>query len=451
MNSSTGTASTQVAPVSSQVLPRTDVPNDFNQMMQLAEQLAKADDFLPARLRGKPGNVLAIMMRARALDIPLAVAWDELFVAKAGQMGQTAKLVRALARRAGHRIAYPSYDRFHAVALIQCKGETVVHEVRFTIQEAQAMGLTEPSPVTGKGGEQWHRQPENMLIARVTTRAVNRYCPEVMLGLGHELREAELDEPIEGVSSDLLVAHQEESRRKVAAVLRVAEEVDRKLEADGEVRLLALRELFLNARDNGVLDFAADDTGEYSVRAVITEKMMAADLQAKAQAAGEKPRPEVPEGAGNPAERAGAALEEIWASLSTVVEGETVEGPAEAEAPAEEPKKTARKRAAKKTAKAAEKPQEDSGEEAREAGEGKPRRARKTAAKKAASAKTSQSAQSSPAGRAADRPTGRVTVDEAAAGSGAEKDKDGRLLPCGCVVDTVISTGKHGTRCKEGR
>ena len=117
-------ASTALAPVSSHRLPDTDVPTDFDVMMRMAEQLASADKFLPDELAGKPGNVLALMLRARALNVPFAVACDELYIQrKGGKISQSARLVRALARRAGHRFFTLESDNNHCVLLIQLAGE----------------------------------------------------------------------------------------------------------------------------------------------------------------------------------------------------------------------------------------------------------------------------------------------------------------------------------------
>lgn len=433
---STVTASMAAGQVSSHTLGATDVPLDFNQMLELAEKLAEAGEFLPVKLRKKPHNILALMFHARALNIPLAVAWKELYIAGDGAVSQSARLVRALARRAGHRIAYVEHDRFHAVALIQIKGEPEPHEVRFTIQEAIAMGLTDGG-ASGKGGKQYDAQPENMMVARVTTRAVTRYCPEVMLGMpdGHDDIG---DEPMMP-SNDVVSAVRQEHREKVTEILLLAELTFR--QDNGAVRLHLLRELFMEARDGLVIDFAADDTGEYSVRNVLVEKMSEANELAKAQAAG-KAEPVDP--AGGP-----QTLDDLR-SLAQPEPSAEPEQPTEPE-PEVKPK---RRRAVKKTAAAPEKTQADPAGEGGAPAEAKVPRARKAPAKKAAAAKAAAVAPKvavitdvqpgprpaeSPAGRSADRPGGQPGTD------------DRRILPCGCVVDQVISSGKHADTCQDQR
>lgn len=281
-------ASTATGHVSSGTLPPTDVPDDVSEMWKLAEALSKADTGLPKQFRGNPGNLLALMLRARALNIPLAVAWDELYGSGDGRMRETATLVRALARRAGHRIAYVEADDYHAVALIQCAGETAAHEVSFTIQDAQREGLTDPE--YNSRHSYWDQRPKNMLIARVTTRGVNWYCPEVLLGLGGYLHDDEDD--ASEVPADVITTRREERRAKVDETLRAAKELEQ--QDDGHTRLNGLRMLFLQAREDEVLDHAVDDNTGHSVRHILTEKMRAADELSKTQRAESDSKPEKP-------------------------------------------------------------------------------------------------------------------------------------------------------------
>lgn len=406
------------APVSSHVLPGTDVPTDFTQMLKMAEMLAQAGNFLPEKLRGEPHSILAVMLHARALNIPLAVAWKELYVAWDGSVGQTAKLARALARRAGHRIKYVEYDRFHAVCLIHCKGEPEAHEVRFTIQDAINMGLTDTGK-SGKGGQQYTKQPENMLVARVTTRAINRYCPEVLLGmpLTEEDMLAEEGDSYAFPDNDAVSAIREEHREAVADLLRLAELTGG--QGNGVVRLALLRDLFAVGRDGLVLDFAADSTGEYSVRQVLLEKAKEANELAKRQASGE----------GEPVDP--AAGPQTVDDLRSLAGQDAAGGGEPQETPTAEPtgKQAARKAAKRKPAKTPETAQEETPKDAVPPAAGSVPRQR-------TATHSDAPAEKDPAGRPTDRTADRP---------------DGRSLPCGCIVDDVITTGRHGDACTEGR
>lgn len=391
MNRTTATASTEEPPVSSHALRPTDVPDSITDMMALAQMLATADQFVPPAVMGNAGNALALMLRARALNVEMAIAWDELYLS-GGDVGMSARLVRALARRAGHRFKYVEHTRHQAVLLFQVAGEKEPHEVIFTMQDAMNMGLTDPE--FNKFAREWERQPENMLVARVTTRAVTRHAPEVALGLAGLLTGA-ADEGLE-VDSDAVSALKEEHRAAVAKTLREAE--DTEAVEDGEKRLAVLRDVFVTGREAGVLDFAADDTGEYTVRQVLTEKLVAADQLAKQQAAKQQ------------AEAQAAATEAT-------------------EEPQEETPKPARKRASAKPAKAPQQPQGDAADGTAPAPPAKAAPAKKAPAKKPATKKA-------PA-----RPPARPV----------SAARESRKAPCGCDVDSILTSGIHADECKDRR
>jgi chemotaxis protein histidine kinase CheA len=217
----------------------------------------------------------------------------------------------------------------------------------------------------------------------------------------------------------------------VRLVLRLAELTDR--QPNGAARLSLLRDLFVFARDGLVLDFAADATGEYSVRAVVTQKMVEADQLAKAQAAGKA----------EPAEEADGpvTLDALRALMDPPQEDEKPAEGAETP-PADEaatPPPKPRKRAAKKAPAA------------------KKAAPRPAAAKKAAApAKASPAKKAAPSARPADpaarpvdrppaRPVDRLEVVETA----PDPEDAKRRLPCGCLVDDVIFTGKHDGACAD--
>ena len=285
-------ASTALAPVSSHRLPDTDVPTDFDVMMRMAEQLAGADKFLPDELAGKPGNVLALMLRARALNVPFAVACDELYIQrKGGKISQSARLVRALARRAGHRFFTLESDRHHCVLLIQLAGEKTPRRVEFTMQDAHRMGLTNPEG-NNKGG-QWDKQPENMLYARCTTRAVTRYCPEVILGMGSDFLNEEMPEEQDGThreDDDVVAAYREEDRKLVQQVLLAAHDTD--YLDDGAEREEILLKLGMDYGQ--VLNYAANDDNDLTVRQVLLARLRAAKERKDKQARGEEVPPPPP-------------------------------------------------------------------------------------------------------------------------------------------------------------
>ena len=288
-------ASMQGAAVSSYRLPDTDIPSDFQLMLSMAKELASADSFLPSELEGKPGNVLALMLRARALNIPFAVACDELYIQRrSNKIAQSARLVRALARRAGHKFFTLESTKDTCVLLILLSGEKEPRRVEFTIRDAHSMGLTDPNG-NNKGG-QWDKQPANMLYARCTTRAVTRYCPEVILGMGSDFLNEEMPDGQDGdqiEADDVIAAVREEDRKLVEQVLLAAKDTD--YLDDGEERETIL--LKLGSQYGQVLNYDAGDGTGLTVRQALLGRLREAVDRKRAQQAGEEvpPPPPFPE------------------------------------------------------------------------------------------------------------------------------------------------------------
>lgn len=253
-------------------VPGTDVPESFADMMVMAKALSKARRGMPEALQGQPYEVLSVMLRARALNIPIAVAIDYLYFGDDNRSVVMAKLARTLARRAGHRFAFPVHDRTRVVMLLQLRGESRPRRLEYTIADAQAAGLLDP--VRDKDGY-WTRFPEDMLVARVSVRAINRFCPEVVMGLSDQhLFDDSLDG---GFFSDVVSPYRKRDVKAVARVLRRLAEL-RSL-GDPSVRLDALRHLWQG--NLPVLDFAVDAEGSASVRHVLFDAMEEAFEEAR--------------------------------------------------------------------------------------------------------------------------------------------------------------------------
>ncbi len=165
-----------------------DVPQALMERIQLCNFLADAN-LLPQALRKQPANVLLIMHKALALQIPLSVALEHLHVID-GRVGHSAELLRGLLARPGHIL------RWITITDKEVEGELVLrhdpHNPRrekFTIADATRMKLA--------GKDNWTKDPTSMMVARVTTRLVSRHCPEVALALGNLSAIDVEDEPAE--------------------------------------------------------------------------------------------------------------------------------------------------------------------------------------------------------------------------------------------------------------
>lgn len=161
-----------------------DGPEDFPTMWLMAESLAKAS-ILPSHFHEEPGNVFAVMCQARAADIPTFVALQHMNVID-GRVEESAELVRAMLIRAGYTYTFPVITDTECVIRLSGPGLDTV-DTRFSLVEAQQMGLAHK--------KNWRENPQAMLVARATTRAVSRHLPHITMGLGN-LSHAELGDDV---------------------------------------------------------------------------------------------------------------------------------------------------------------------------------------------------------------------------------------------------------------
>lgn len=220
-----------------------DVPATLGERIELCRFLAEAN-LLPQALRKQPANVLLIMHKALALNIPLSVALEHLHVID-GKVGHSAELLRGMIARAGHML------RWLEITDKTATGELVLrHDPRnprresFSIADATRMKLT--------AKDNWTKDPSSMLVARVTTRLVSRHCPEIAVALGNLSAIDFVDEPAP------------EAARAVAAV----DTVDPRTVAEGLRDEAAkattsdeLRAIGARAKEADVLEVVVDEEG----------------------------------------------------------------------------------------------------------------------------------------------------------------------------------------------
>jgi hypothetical protein len=144
--------------------------------MAKATAIAKAGDLLPRTYRANPGAVLLAMDWAdrvglSVMDAIHGVAWVQ------GKPVIDATLLRALAIKAGYRVLVTEASRTSATAkvVLTTTGETL-GSVTYSMEDAKTAGLA--------GKDNWKRNPEDMLVARATSRAVRRYCSDALVGGG---------------------------------------------------------------------------------------------------------------------------------------------------------------------------------------------------------------------------------------------------------------------------
>jgi len=187
--------------------------------MAKATAIAKAGDLLPRTYRANPGAVLLAMDWAdrvglSVMDAIHGVAWVQ------GKPVIDATLLRALATRAGYRVLVTEASRESATAkvILTSTGETL-GTVTYTMEDAKTAGLA--------GKSNWKSNPEDMLVARATSRAVRRYCSDALVGGALTEDEAEvLEVDVPTVTVTAPVVEVDDSDVTDAEVVEVAEVVE---------------------------------------------------------------------------------------------------------------------------------------------------------------------------------------------------------------------------------
>lgn len=151
-----------------------DVPLSFAEQVQISDRLASAGSILPKHLRDNPAAIHGVMLAARSLDLPMWTALQHLFVVE-GHIEMSARLMRALVRRAGHRIL-PVVDNAHKVVfrLERCDDNFAHFYGEFSMKDAATAALLNK--------DNWLKYPRPMLRARATSVLINLWCPEVLNG-----------------------------------------------------------------------------------------------------------------------------------------------------------------------------------------------------------------------------------------------------------------------------
>lgn len=175
----------RATPVTAPV-PASEADAQLSVEMRKAQAIAKAKQAVPSSYRENPGAVLLAMEFARSRDMDLLTAVQTVAFID-GRPVIDATLQRALAERAGYRVTITEASPKSATVRISEKEGEVLGEATYSIQDAERAGLAKK--------KNWVNNPEDMLVARATTRAMRRFAPVVMVGL--VAGEDELDEIIE--------------------------------------------------------------------------------------------------------------------------------------------------------------------------------------------------------------------------------------------------------------
>lgn len=173
----------------------------LDEAFRLSKNLALAS-VLPQDLRGKPSDVLAIVLYGQELGLAPMQAIQGIYVVK-GKPQLSATTWTALIRRAGHKVKWGKCDdRSATVTITRADDPDNPHTETFTIEDAVQAGLCrlENGKVKARSAKgdalPWESYTKTMLRNRAISACGKLQCPEVALGFGVEGDYDYVDEPV---------------------------------------------------------------------------------------------------------------------------------------------------------------------------------------------------------------------------------------------------------------
>ena len=146
-----------------------------HEVANLAKFIANTD-FVPKGLRGNPAAVTAAVLTGRELHLGPMASLGHIDVID-GTPTADAEIMRALVLQQGHEIRPVSLSKTRVVLKGRRKewdpGDWT--EMSFTIEEAKDRGLD--------GKQNWRRMPQEMLVARCTSRLCRLLFADVVAGI----------------------------------------------------------------------------------------------------------------------------------------------------------------------------------------------------------------------------------------------------------------------------
>lgn len=144
----------------------------LNLLWKLARMTTNTE-MVPKTLRGRPDAALAVMVYGHELKLQPMTSLREVFIIE-GTPTCSAKLMRALIFRAGHKLEWRAQSRTKVVLYGErCDGRGS-GEVTWEIEDAKDAGLL--------GKDVWKRYPRAMLKARATSELARDIFPDCTIG-----------------------------------------------------------------------------------------------------------------------------------------------------------------------------------------------------------------------------------------------------------------------------
>lgn len=204
----------------------------LDEAYRLSQNLAVAN-VMPRDLRGKPSDVLAIILYGQDLGLSPMQAIQGIYVVE-GRPTLSAQMWIALARRAGHKVTVVSREANKSCTIEIVRGDTGErHTETATIEQAVKAGKVHIKDgrifARSEGGKvlPWEAYTDRLLLARAASNCCRFICPEIAYGF---YSEADIDDLREGIEDSEVVpvvhAQAERDTADDAVDAEVVEDID---------------------------------------------------------------------------------------------------------------------------------------------------------------------------------------------------------------------------------
>jgi hypothetical protein len=166
----------------------------LKEQFQIATAISNAIEAVPKGYRKQPGAVLLALAWAQQHELDILTTLQNVAFVN-GRAVVDATMQRALAKRAGYDLSITIGADAAVVVLSQ--GGKELGAATYTMADAEQAELLDK--------DNWKHNPEDMLVARATTRAIKRHAPEVLLGVlvEDELAGMEPEQDLAGLTSEI--------------------------------------------------------------------------------------------------------------------------------------------------------------------------------------------------------------------------------------------------------
>ena len=152
--------------------PVTAEREQLNLLWKLA-RITSDTEMVPRVLRGRPDAALAVMVYGHELGLRPMTSLREVFIID-GTPSCSAKLMRALIFRAGHKLVWKTTSATECVVYGQRADGQGEATVTYSLDDARAAGLLSK--------DVWKKYPRAMLAARATSELARLIFPDVTVG-----------------------------------------------------------------------------------------------------------------------------------------------------------------------------------------------------------------------------------------------------------------------------